>query len=216
MPEAKQKMSAWKRLGIGAFVVFIVIPAFLSMFAQTSSKATKENKPAATTVYDSLAYYSDVVKRIQDRYAENQKSLKDHYASQEGLIQTTKDFNMVGWLEAIRPSIKDCKNDDEKFIVSTSKVLAEKLPRQIRVMAASAVEENFVNGGMDVQVSAVGPENKTLKIKYALMSRPMVYQFENVHKMPEAARSRGFEKIIYTNGFSSALGETWTVDLKKE
>lgn len=45
------------------------------------------------------------------------------------------------------------------------------------------------------------------------MSQPLVYKFQNEIKLDEQAEKLGFTKLVYTNGFESALGQTWTVDL---
>jgi hypothetical protein len=66
---------------------------------------------------------------------------------------------------------------------------------------------------MDVKARALGKEKKQLRIVYALMSQPLVYKFQNEIKLNEQATKVGFSKLVYTNGFESRFGQTWTVDL---
>jgi hypothetical protein len=154
-----------------------------------------------------------VINDIRLRYEDNKKSLKDHYASKEGLEKTSSDVNTLGRLESLRPALKECKSKEERNLMMAAKELYPKVDCQRRIMAASVMEEVFMKGGLNINVSAIGPGNKTLKIVYALMSQPLVYQFQNTNDLPAAASSRGFTKIIYTNGFESSLGQTWTIKL---
>ena len=62
---------------------------------------------------------------------------------------------------------------------------------------------------MDVKVSAAGTKKDQLRLKYVLMSQPLVYKFQNEVKLPEQARVLGFKKIVYSDGYN----ETWNVDL---
>ncbi len=62
---------------------------------------------------------------------------------------------------------------------------------------------------MDVKVSASGLKKDQLRLKYVLMSQPLVYKFQNEMKISDQAAVFGFKKVIYTDGYD----ETWTVDL---
>ena len=62
---------------------------------------------------------------------------------------------------------------------------------------------------MDVKVSATGTKKDQLRLKYVLMSQPLVYKFQNKVKLPEQAKALGFKKIIYSDGYN----ESWNVDL---
>jgi hypothetical protein len=80
-------------------------------------------------------------------------------------------------------------------------------------MYASALEETFVKNGFDMKVSAIGHDKTRLRITFALMSQPLIYKFQNEIKIADQARPLGFTSIVYTNGFDSSLGQTWTVKL---
>ncbi|APP86436.1 hypothetical protein BI317_22170 [Xanthomonas hortorum pv. gardneri] len=62
---------------------------------------------------------------------------------------------------------------------------------------------------MDVKVTASGAKKDQLRLRYVLMSQPLVYKFQNEMKINDQARVFGFKKIIYSDGYD----ETWTVDL---
>jgi len=106
------------------------------------------------------------------------------------------------------------KSDTEKRLHAKSAALLPKAQLTLREAYASSVEEIFIKTGMDAQVKAAGDGKKTLRITYALMSQPLIYKFQNEIKIDEQAKNVGFSKLIYTNGFESSLGKTWTVTLK--
>ncbi len=85
--------------------------------------------------------------------------------------------------------------------------------QQSRELYASSLSEIFIKSGMDVEVSATGREKKRLRISYALMSQPLIYKFQNEIKIQSQAAPLGFTQIVYTNGFESSMGKTWTVEL---
>jgi hypothetical protein len=105
------------------------------------------------------------------------------------------------------------KSKEEKALGQKAAALIPQVSQQAREMYASSLEEIFVKNGMDVQVSARGNSKKQLRISYALMSQPLVYKFQNDIKVSEQAAPLGFTKLVYTNGFESSLGKTWTIDL---
>jgi hypothetical protein len=81
------------------------------------------------------------------------------------------------------------------------------MAQQVRSLYASSLEQQFVKRGFDIEVSAKGTD---LRLKYALMSKPLVYKFANEWNLADMAANYGFTRLVYTNGFASSLGETWT------
>ena len=75
------------------------------------------------------------------------------------------------------------------------------------------MEQIFIKQGMDAHIKATGKQKEQLHISYAIMSRPLIYQLRNEASLESGARSFGFKKIIFTNGFQGSLGSTWTIDL---
>ncbi len=71
------------------------------------------------------------------------------------------------------------------------------------------LERNFLKQGMDVYVTVEGQEATTLRVKYVLMSRPMVYKIQTETDFVQNCRAMGFKKVIMDDGFRS----TWVFDL---
>lgn len=76
-----------------------------------------------------------------------------------------------------------------------------------RRRAADILETTFLDAGRDVYVRSEGKELRTLRVKYILMSRPLVYKFQQDHKTRETLRDLGFTKLIFTDGYR----DTWTM-----
>ncbi len=75
---------------------------------------------------------------------------------------------------------------------------------------AEQYERRLLNGGLDVYITLEGPEKTTMRIKYVLWSRPLVYKFINDEIIAKRFRELGFKKLIFDTGF----GERWTWDIK--
>ena len=149
--------------------------------------------------------------QIETRFKENAARLKKYYATADQLRQGTDDLIHLAVVEGY---YANSKSKDEKALSQRSSRLTARVSQQQRELYASTVEEVLVKNGMDARVSATGSDKTQLRLKYALMSQPLVYKFQNEIGIDEQARFFGFKKIIYTNGFDSSLGETWTVALK--
>ncbi len=148
--------------------------------------------------------------------AENKiKACRDKLRKYYGTTDDLKDLNQMVVLLAMTKAVyASRKNDTEKRLYSKASSLLPKAQMTLRDTYASSIEEILVRTGMDAQVSALGTSKKTLRITYALMSQPLVYKFQNEVRIDEQAKNVGFSKIVYSNGFQSSLGRTWTVDLK--
>lgn len=77
---------------------------------------------------------------------------------------------------------------------------------------ADTVERNLLSKGIDAHVKAIGKEHETLRISWAAMSRPVVYNMMNSQGMNTDAPALGFKKVILTDdgSFSGTAVETWT------
>lgn len=148
---------------------------------------------------------------IAQRLDDNSTYLKKYYATKSMLDQASQDMLRLSGVTLIYSY--DARAPQGKALAKRARALAPRLSEQSRQIFASIIEEGFIKAGMDVQAVAQGTEKKTLKIKYALMGKPMVYKFENDAKISEQAGALGFKKVVYTNGFESSLGMSWTVDI---
>ncbi len=152
-----------------------------------------------------------MLKNMDKKLNEQRAKLRKYYCSVDDVKGLRQDIIQ---LQIVKDTYEKGKGDKEKRLLSKATSLLPKAESTLREVYASSVEEIFVRRGMDVRVRSVGNGNSTLRITFALMSRPLIYQFQNEIKLDEQARSIGFTKLVYTNGFESDLGETWTVNLK--
>jgi hypothetical protein len=171
-------------------------------FAKTTNKVKN----------DKIQTSDDIkLQQLEKNITVRRNNLKKYYA-------TTDDTNEVGKIVAglsIMKGVYATKSTTiEKRLYSKASSLLPEYQILLRETYASAVEEIFVRKGMDMQVRAVGDSKKTLRLTYALMSQPLVYQYQNVVRIDEEAKKAGFSRLVYTNGFESSLGRTWTVDLE--
>ena len=89
-------------------------------------------------------------------------------------------------------------------------VLAKKLSRAQRQQFAKVYEQQLLDKGMDVYVTTQGKEHNTLKVKWVLVSRPLVHKMINDESVIANLRQLGFTKLVMTDGYNSS----WNVDLK--
>src|SRR6516225_4171856 len=67
---------------------------------------------------------------------------------------------------------------------------------------ANDLEMSYLKQGMDVQVNVIGAKGTTLVIRYALMSRPLVFNTLNNIKIVATWKDTGFTAARFTDGFS--------------
>jgi hypothetical protein len=158
-----------------------------------------------------LADDKKTVDEIERRLRDNRESLKKYYATKDKIKQAQDDLIQLAAFAAIYSSEKAPK--EGKGLGERAKSLGAQVEQQGRELYASTMEQIFIKQGMDARVTATGKQKEQLHISYALMSRPLIYQLRNEASLETGARSFGFKKIIFTNGFDGSIGSTWTVDL---
>lgn len=168
----------------------------------TSTPNPSENADPAAVFAES----KKVVDEVEARFKKNAENLKKYYGTADEVKQATAD---VIKLAVVKGLYGKSSAAEEKNLAVRAEAVAEKVILQQRAIYASAMEEVFVKSGMDVKVSAIGAKKDQLKLSYVLMSRPLVYKFQNEMKINEQAKAVGFKKIIYTDGYD----ETWTMAL---
>ena len=140
----------------------------------------------------------------------NREHLKKFYATETLVKDTSTDRTKLLAIELARgPS----KHKEDQKQAAEAKALGAQVSQQLREMYASMLEESFMKNGIDAKVRAGGKDMERLSVTYALMSQPLVYKFQNDMQLPAQARAVGFKKVVYSNGFESDLGKSWTVDL---
>jgi|SRR5882672_3139797 len=82
---------------------------------------------------------------------------------------------------------------------------ARQLETAARKIGADNVERGLLSQGYDATVTVSGPENRTIRITYVLMSRPLVYQLTAEGKFLNQLSAQGFRRVILSDGYDS----TW-------
>lgn len=162
--------------------------------------------PAEADPVAVVAEAKKTIEEIEVRLKDNAERLKKYYGTPEQVKQATADMIK---LAVVKGMYEKSDKKEEKSLGARADSLISSVAQQQRTIYASATEEIFLKSGMDVKVSAAGAKKEQMRLKYVLMSQPLVYKFQNELKLPEQARALGFKKIIYSDGYD----ETWTVDL---
>lgn len=174
---------------------------------QAPADASVSTGPTQSAVDKDTRAFADMEQRITS----NATYLDKYYATQEMVSQSSTDVLALTAMEVYYG--EPDRSPEAKALAQKAAALLPRAERQSRQLHASALENILVKNGMDVDIEARGPEKDELHITYALMSKPMVYQFQNELKVDEQAISFGYKRIVYTNGFESSLGQTWSVTL---
>ena len=92
------------------------------------------------------------------------------------------------------------------------KQAAQKLVRDIaaRKAYASTLENNMLDRGVNMTITAIGKGATTLRLEYVLTSKVAAHALGKNDQFWTEVRGFGFKKVLMTNGFESSLGETWT------
>jgi hypothetical protein len=97
--------------------------------------------------------------------------------------------------------------------IAARQLEAQILARRIsaRQNYAEQLEQSLLSRGLDAHVTVVGQGKDTLRISWAAMSRPVVYNMINSEGMQSQVPSLGFNKVIMTDdgSFSGASTESW-------
>lgn len=90
------------------------------------------------------------------------------------------------------------------------KAIIEKIANMAaRQLVVEEMERKMLSQGMDFEFSVTGPNKDRLRVKYILMSRPLVYKLTNETEFLENMKRGGFKKVVFTDGYN----ESWSYDL---
>jgi hypothetical protein len=185
--------------------------------AQSAAPSASNSQPREQTAEEKKAAYEAKLKAdsaeiavIEGRLKSTREHLKKYYANPSQVSAAKSDvLNLTGWAAFYGEQ----SDDQGKALAKRAKAMVPEAELRLRQLYASSLEQIFVKSGINADVTVTGKEKKTLRIKYALMSKAVVYKLQNEVDIPKQARAVGFKKLIYTDGFQSEFGETWTVDL---
>lgn len=212
---AKRKKTSGCAIIVAGFFGLVFLSAIMrTCSGDTSTPASTSSTPAASTAAAPvkadpaavLAESKKTVDEIDARFKDYAQRLKKYYGTSDQVKEATGDLIK---LAVVKGLYSDSKVKEEQALSKRADGLITTGTQLQRSIYASASEEVFVKNGMDVKVTASGAKKEQLRLKYVLMSQPLVYKFQNELKLSDTARTLGFKKIIYSDGYD----ETWTVDL---
>ena len=108
--------------------------------------------------------------------------------------------------------LKEMDAEDRKAVADESKTQTLALAAARKIFAKD-LEQRLVDAGMNVDVTASGPRNESLTIKWALTDKVTANQFSK-SGIPTAAESAGFKKMTLTDGYDQYW--TWTLHPKQK
>jgi hypothetical protein len=89
--------------------------------------------------------------------------------------------------------------------LAAEKVERDKKNLPLRKAYANDAERRMLDVGRDFYFSVEGKDSSILRIRYVLMSRPLVHQMVNNSKIMDQWRDLGFNEVIFTDGYNN----TW-------
>ncbi len=223
-PIPPPKPSIWAQLPTGARVVVVIVAVGLmatcvKIMNQGDRPATSDtSKESVTPSKPSPPAQPPPALTPEQRaeYTRNRLAAAK-YALADGYKPSGKDR---GWgrVRDARQALEEIRQQDKEY-GEAQKLLGEVKRREkeiekwakvtARELFAETVEKNYLEKGMDVSLTLSGPDKTTIKFKYVLMSRPLVYQLTNDSEFMGNLRKAGFKKVIFTDGYF----HSWTNDI---
>lgn len=186
---------------VGLFA-FILLALWLIYAAVPKTRLPEpEPPPIVLTPAEDLAAAKDMLKNKKPLNAADIGTIQKHLRS---IAPTLPEHKEVPAL------LKQTDAHEQRLIKElAAKLRAEGIADRQRYV--EKLETEYLNKGYDVHLSATGPQKTIFTFKFVLVSRPLVHQLINSDSFMGSLRSRGFEKAIFTDGYSGG----WTVDVNK-
>lgn len=205
----------WFRYTFIVLILFWIASSFLSKkeysnthTLTTSTPIATAKKPLTSEQFRSMA--KERLSAIEHRIKENREHMRKFYATRDQIQKSNDDYIQLALIVGQSEVTKD---KADLAIAQRAKTLTSQVAEQTRGLYASMIEEIFISSGVDATVRATGAKREQLTIRYALMSQPLVYKFQNEMSLSEQAKTYEFKKLVYTNGFEGSLRRTWTINL---
>lgn len=207
-----QKTLFW----IGIFCVFglIVQGGNRKNSSQSSQNVSLKyaSDHAVKTLTMTPAEHLDAAKKaLADGYKPNKDIMKASYgrvadARQHliAVVPSAPEYNeSVALLGEVRKR--------ETKIEQASGMMIKALKKEQRKEFSKRFELMLLEKDMDTTITVSGKNNATLRIKWVLMSRPLVHKFINSDETMQPLINLGFEKVIFTDGYD----RTWSYAMGK-
>jgi len=112
----------------------------------------------------------------------------------------------------IYPPITPAQDAERRKLLSRAQALEPLFTVAARTAFASEYQDVLLRNYNDAYVAATGRAATTLRIRYILMSRPVVYNIVTNDTVMTKLRALGFTRLVLTDGDEN----TWTWDMVKE
>lgn len=219
LPKTNSRGKWWIIGGIG-LGLWLTICVLAFVFRLQPDLKTSDEKPAtqtAPTAAPSSAPSAVLTQSPQNNYAANLDAAKTALNTN---YKPNKDPMKTNWglvsearkqLESIPPSAKEYPEAQRLMReVEHREKEIDRLSRMgAREIVAEQMEKKMLSEGMDFEFSVSGADKTVLRVKYVLMSRPLVYKLTNETDFLQNLKDAGFKKVIFTDGYD----ESWTYDL---
>jgi len=103
------------------------------------------------------------------------------------------------------PKIGEVNADARRRQQDKSNKLEAVARHVMRKNFAATYQSHLLDNGMDAYVSTHGKQDTTLKVKFILISRPLIHKLTQQGDYWLSLKNMGFKKVIFTNGFN----DTW-------
>lgn len=146
-----------------------------------------------------------------DHLAEAKKLLKVD-AQDASISQGLKHLDAIDKTSAIykqadqtRRAFQQAKAKHDAEEAKTRALAEAAAKRLLRVQLAKTIENKMLDEGLNVDVSAIGPAQTVLHIKWILVSKVIAHQLAKEASFFSTAREAGFNRVEITDGYN----ETW-------
>jgi len=224
-PHCRKKQGTSKAVGcLAVLIILVVLGAIGSMMiggepSRPNISNGKENAKTATStsIPTQQKQYTSTehLKLANECLASGYKIDKDIMKSSWGNVSCAKTY-----LSKIKPEdieYGEAKNllkevsRREIEIKKAANIVTGKIMLEQRIKFAQRYENDLLSKGMDIDVSLSGIDKKTIKIKYILMNRPLVYKLVIEARILEKFKAMGFTRAILTDGYNY----TWDININK-
>jgi hypothetical protein len=209
-----QPISFFKRWPPWVYVVgaILLVAGIIGALTDQAKRQSTTNQ-AITQPPSSPVTEKAKIATPSENLAEAKKALADNYQPSKDPMQTRwgRVADARSYLSAIPADAKEYREAQKLLeeVKRREKVIEQNSQRIARTVVVDQMEKKMLSEAMDMTFTASGPDNTNLTIKYALMSRPLVYKLTNETDFLENMRKAGFKTVIFTDGYY----ESWKYDL---
>ncbi|HVP43271.1 MAG TPA: zinc ribbon domain-containing protein [Terriglobales bacterium] len=218
---------------VGIVLVVEVVEVVISDFEERAAQrqADVQKNADAKVAQERARKAAEEQAAAQQRF--NAMTPAEHLAEAKKLLQPgaipqseSQGFLHIGAIPAGAFEAHTAADIKSRFLVEKQKRAAE-AARQSKIKAAEAerakaatdeaariafakiVENQMLDEGWNMDVTAIGAKHTTLRMKWALVSKVMAHQMSQKSDIFDTARQLGFKRLELTDGFD----ETWTWNL---